>query len=177
MCLMPAAPQEIYYSRMSSRLGTLLLAAGKQGLRRLQLDGKLPEPPNNELWIESRNGLRDYEDQLQAYFHGNLRDFTCALDLVGTDFQKRCWWALRTIPYGETRSYAEIAKQIGAPRAFRAVGHANHANPIAIIIPCHRVIGSGGALTGYGGGLSMKEELLRLESSVCQASFQFAAVI
>jgi methylated-DNA-[protein]-cysteine S-methyltransferase len=168
---------EIFYSRMNCRLGTLLLAAGIQGLRRLQLDGALPKPAPNELWIESRNRLKHYEDQLHEYLQGKLRDFTCPLDPVGTDFQKRCWEALRTIPYGETRSYAQIANQIGAPRAFRAVGQANHSNPIAIIIPCHRVIGAGGSLTGYGGGLKMKEELLRLESSVLQESLQFASAI
>jgi methylated-DNA-[protein]-cysteine S-methyltransferase len=168
---------EIYYYRMRCRLGTLLLATGDRGLRQLQLDGELPRPGVNELWIESRDRLRDYEVQLQDYLEGRLREFTCMLDPAGTDFQKRCWEALRTIPYGETRSYADIANQIGAPRAFRAVGQANHANPIAIIIPCHRVIGSGGGLTGYGGGLKMKEELLRLESSVLPGSFQFAAAI
>jgi methylated-DNA-[protein]-cysteine S-methyltransferase len=174
---MPPASIEIYYCRMSCQLGTLLLAAGNQGLRRLQLNGDLPKPVANELWIESRIRLREYEDQLHDYLQGRLREFTCALDPVGTDFQKRCWEALRTIPYGETRSYAEIAKQIGAQRAFRAVGQANHANPIAIIIPCHRVVGAGGSLTGYGGGLKMKEELLRLEASVSQGAFQFPAAI
>lgn len=174
---MPLSPVEIYYSRMSCRLGTLLLAVGNQGLRRLHLDGERPKPAANELWIESQSRLREYEEQLHAYLQGKLRDFTCPLDPVGTDFQKRCWEALRAIPYGETRSYAEIADQIGFPRAFRAVGQANHANPIAIIIPCHRVIGAGGSLTGYGGGLKMKEELLWLESSVRQGTLQFATAI
>lgn len=174
---MPRPSVEIYYCRMRCRLGTLLLAAGDRGLRRLQLDDELPKPAANELWIESRNPLRDYEEQLHDYLQGRLREFTCMLDPAGTEFQKRCWAALRTIPYGETRSYADIARQIGAARAFRAVGQANHTNPIAIIIPCHRVIGSGGGLTGYGGGLKMKEELLRLESSVVQGAFQFAAAI
>jgi methylated-DNA-[protein]-cysteine S-methyltransferase len=174
---MPPTSTEIYFSRMSCRLGTLLLAAGDSGLRRLHLDGELPKAAANELWIESRSHLRDYEEQVEDYLEGRLREFACPLDLVGTDFQKRCWEALRTIPYGETRSYAEIARQIGAPRAFRAVGQANHANPIAIIIPCHRVIGAGGSLTGYGGGLKMKEELLRLETSVRQGTFQFPAAV
>lgn len=174
---MPPTLIKIYYSRMSCRLGTLLLAAGNQGLRRLQLDDELPKPAANELWIESGNRLRDVEDQLHDYLQGTLREFTCTLDPAGTEFQKRCWEALRRIPYGETRSYAQIAQEIGAPRAFRAVGQANHSNPIAIIIPCHRVIGAGGSLTGYGGGLKMKEELLRLESSVRQGKFQFAAAI
>src|SRR6185312_10612792 len=83
----------------------------------------------------------------------------------GTPFQKRCWEALRGIPYGETRTYAEIARQIGSPRAFRAVGQANHENPIAIIVPCHRVVGADGTLTGYGGGLEIKQKLLQLEGA------------
>src|SRR5689334_867267 len=132
---MPKSATEIYYCRMSCRLGTLLLATGHQGLRRLQLDGELPKPAADELWIGSRNRLRDYEEQLHDYLQGHLRHFTCMLDPIGTEFQKRCWEALRTIPYGETRTYADIAKQIGAPRAFRAVGQANYTNPIAIVIP------------------------------------------
>jgi O-6-methylguanine DNA methyltransferase len=94
-----------------------------------------------------------------------LREFTCKLDLVGTEFQKQCWKALLRIPYGRTCSYADIARQIGRPQAFRAVGQANHDNPIAIIVPCHRVLGANGTLTGYGGGLPTKERLLRLEGA------------
>ena len=101
--------------------------------------------------------------QLQLYFDGGLRQFDLPLALEGTDFQKDVWAALTTIPYGETRSYGQIAQQIGRPKACRAVGGANHHNPISIIIPCHRVIGANGTLTGYGGGLDIKEKLLRLE--------------
>jgi len=158
-------------------MGTLLLASSNKGLRRVQLGGDLPKPASDEFWIESRDQLLKCEEQLYEYLQGKRREFSCALDPVGTDFQRRCWDALLTIPYGETRSYAEIAQQVGVPRAFRAVGQANHANPIAIIIPCHRVIGSGGALTGYGGGLNMKQQLLLLESSVRQGSLEFAAAI
>ena len=104
----------------------------------------------------------DAVEQLEAYFAGDRTDFELELDLVGTQFQRRVWAALQTIPYGQTRSYGEIARQIGSPGAFRAVGLANGHNPIGIIVPCHRVIGSNGSLTGYGGGLDRKEGLARI---------------
>lgn len=102
-------------------------------------------------------------EQLTAYLEGSLREFSIPLDMRGTPFQRAVWEALLTIPYGETRSYAQIAQQIGRPKAVRAVGAANGANPVSIIVPCHRVVGSNGTLTGYGGGLDMKERLLQLE--------------
>jgi O-6-methylguanine DNA methyltransferase len=108
--------------------------------------------------------LRQAVDQLGRYFAGERAQFTCPLDLHGTPFQLKVWNALTRIPYGETRSYAEIAREIGHPSAVRAVGAANGANPIAIIVPCHRVIGSNGSLTGYGGGLPTKAWLLALET-------------
>jgi len=101
--------------------------------------------------------------QLRAYFAGELREFDLPLDLRGTDFQLRVWRRLLTIPYGETRSYSDIARALDAPQAVRAVGAANGANPIAIVVPCHRVIGAGGKLVGYGGGLPLKRKLLDLE--------------
>jgi O-6-methylguanine DNA methyltransferase len=104
--------------------------------------------------------------QLEAYFRGELREFQLPLDFEGTDFQKRVWRQLQTIPYGQTRSYSEIAQAIGRPRAVRAVGAANGANPIAIVVPCHRVIGANGTLVGYGGGLPLKKRLLELEGAV-----------
>jgi methylated-DNA-[protein]-cysteine S-methyltransferase len=156
----------LYFSRIESLVGPLLLAAGEKGLRCVQFyRGKLPPPRKDELWIESRERLRPYEVQIDAYFSSELRNFTCKLDLIGTQFQKDCWEALLRIPYGKTCSYAEIARVIGRPHAFRAVGQANHDNPIAIIVPCHRVLGANGTLTGYGGGLSTKEKLLRLEGA------------
>ncbi len=103
--------------------------------------------------------------QLQEYFSGKRRNFDLALDLRGTDFQKRCWNELLRIPYGETRSYADVARAVGSPRSFRAVGQANHYNPIAIIVPCHRVLAAGCYLGGYGGGLPVKAWLLRLEGA------------
>ncbi len=127
--------------------------------------GTLPEPEKDELWIESPALLQPYQEKLQAYFRGELREFDFDLDLVGTEFQKKCWKALCEIPYGHTCSYSELAEKVGSPTAFRAVGQANHQNPIAIVVPCHRVIGANGTLTGYGGGLETKEKLLLLEGA------------
>jgi O-6-methylguanine DNA methyltransferase len=109
--------------------------------------------------------------QLDEYFNTRRREFQLPLDLHGTPFQQKVWNALLDIPYGKTRSYAELARSIGAPKAFRAVGAANGANPIAIIIPCHRVISSGGGLGGYGGGVPLKKRLLELESGTCHSLF------
>lgn len=110
--------------------------------------------------------LRQCEEELTAYFAGTLRTFTVPLQPVGTPFQLSVWGALRQIPYGETRTYAQIAEAIGNPKACRAVGMANNRNPISILIPCHRVIGAGGALVGYGGGLEAKKFLLSLEGAL-----------
>lgn len=162
----------IYFSRTMSPVGPLFLAATKMGLRCLQFDcGKMPHSGKDEVWIESSDHLLPYVQEIEAYFRGELREFTCQLDLIGTEFQKDCWKALLEIPYGQTCSYGDIARKIGRPQAFRAVGMANHDNPIAIIVPCHRVLGANGTLTGYGGGLSTKQQLLRLEG----ADFKVAA--
>jgi methylated-DNA-[protein]-cysteine S-methyltransferase len=107
--------------------------------------------------------LIEAERQLRAYFDGRLRKFDLPLDLRGTEFQRRSWRALLEIPYGETRSYGDMARSIGKPKACRAVGMANHRNPVSIIVPCHRVIGADGSLVGYGGGLDVKKFLLNLE--------------
>ncbi|HLY92623.1 MAG TPA: methylated-DNA--[protein]-cysteine S-methyltransferase [Candidatus Angelobacter sp.] len=156
----------MFFSVMPSPAGPLLVAATESGLRCLQFHrGQMPAPSKGETWVESREQVRAYEQQIEAYFRGELRQFDCRLDLVGTAFQKDCWRALLRIPYGETRTYAEIAREIGRPQAFRAVGQANHDNPIAIVVPCHRVLGASGTLTGYGGGLHTKEMLLRLEGA------------
>ena len=107
--------------------------------------------------------LEKAERQLTEYFEGRRKSFDLPLELKGTDFQVKVWKALEKIPYGETKSYQEIAEEIGSPKAFRAVGNANNKNPVSIIIPCHRVIGKSGKLVGYGGGLDKKEYLLHLE--------------
>jgi methylated-DNA-[protein]-cysteine S-methyltransferase len=139
---------------------TLRLVASPDGIRAIQFDRSVPEAgvPNG-----SNPLLREATRQLRAYFAQKLREFRLPLDLQGTTFQKRVWGQLETIPYGETRSYSEIASEIGAPRAIRAVGAANGANPVAIVVPCHRVIGASGKLVGYGGGLPLKRKLLTLE--------------
>ena len=120
-------------------------------------------------WILSEEKTRPCVKQLEEYFAGERRRFDLPLDLRGTDFQQRCWQALLKIPYGETRSYADIARAIGQPSAVRAVGLANGQNPVAIVVPCHRVIGSDGSLTGYGGGLEIKRKLLELEGALSQS--------
>ncbi len=112
---------------------------------------------------ESKAALAPYLRELNEYFASGRREFTIPLDLRGTDFQLACWQALLEIPYGETRSYGDIARAIGHPQAFRAVGMSNNRNPVAIVVPCHRVIASGGSLCGYGGGLDIKRKLLDLE--------------
>ena len=110
--------------------------------------------------------LQEAVRQLSDYFAGKRKEFTLPLDPQGTDFQLRTWNALRNIPYGETRTYKQIAEAIDCPKGFRAVGLANNRNPIAIVVPCHRVIGADGSLTGYAGGLDIKEQLLALEKNV-----------
>jgi methylated-DNA-[protein]-cysteine S-methyltransferase len=110
--------------------------------------------------------MRLYVRELEEYFSGKRRQFTFALDLRGTHFQKECWHALLAISYGETRSYGDIARAVGRPQGFRAVGMANNRNPIAIVVPCHRVIASDGSLCGYGGGLDVKRRLLELEGAL-----------
>ena len=125
------------------------------------VDGPIPPGERNE----GNPLLLEAVRQLRAYFAGALREFQLPLDIEGTDFQKRVWRQLTTIPYGETRSYRQIAAAIGSPNAVRAVGAANGANPIAIVVPCHRVIGTSGKLVGYGGGLPLKQRLLELEGA------------
>jgi O-6-methylguanine DNA methyltransferase len=110
--------------------------------------------------------MSGYACELQEYFAGDRREFRFPLDLRGTDFQIACWRALLAIPYGETRTYADIARAVGRPQGFRAVGMANNRNPIAIVVPCHRVIASDGTLCGYGGGLDVKRKLLQLEGAL-----------
>lgn len=154
----------IYYRTIESPIGPLTLAGRGCALTNLRMVDQTYEP-NRSGWTADHEVFDDVVDQLNAYFAGDLTDFDIELDLRGTEFQQRVWKALLTIPYGETRSYGEIAEQIGAPGSARAVGLANGHNPIAIIVPCHRVIGASGSLTGYGGGLGRKKTLLELEKS------------
>ena len=121
--------------------------------------------PSRDGWEVDDDAFADAVEQLAEYFTGERTEFELSLDLVGTAFQRSVWSALREIPYGETCSYGEIARKLGSPGASRAVGLANGHNPIGIIVPCHRVIGANGSLTGYGGGLERKRMLLDLERS------------
>lgn len=126
--------------------------------------------PDRAGWELADTAFGAAVDQLEEYFGGQRTEFELELELVGTPFQRRVWSALMTIPYGQTRSYGEIALQLDAPGASRAVGLANGRNPIAIIVPCHRVIGANGNLTGYGGGLSRKRALLDLETATASTT-------
>lgn len=149
------------YTQMDSPIGALLLFGDDHGLRGLYMGGR----PHSS-WLRDDATFAAARAQLDEYFAGERLDFNVKLDLRGSDFQRKVWDALLTIPYGETRSYGEIAKQIGRPDRARAVGAANGQNPVSIIVPCHRVIGADGSLTGYGGGLHRKRLLLDLEAGV-----------
>ena len=141
---------------------TLRLVATKLGLQMVQF------PPFEAMEGErndTNKWMNQAADELRAYFAGILRVFSVPLDMQGTDFQLSVWNQLLKIPYGETRSYAHVAEAVGRPKAVRAVGAANGSNPVAIVVPCHRVIGSSGKLTGYGGGLPLKKRLLELEGA------------
>lgn len=159
--------ESLYYSRMSSAAGRLLIGMSDAALVVLEFDRGLPQTISGQPvgWEPSEQRTREVRRQLEEYFAGKRRRFELPLDLRGTDFRKRCWNELLRIPYGETRSYGEMARAVGNPTGFRAVGQANHYNPIAIIVPCHRVVTSGNTLGGYGGGLNVKALLLKLEGA------------
>ncbi|POB09437.1 methylated-DNA--[protein]-cysteine S-methyltransferase [Sulfobacillus sp. hq2] len=163
--------EAVYWSRLDQGDWSLYLAATESGLCAITL-------PHDtfatlEQWIDAHIpgavlehnviALAPYTTQLQEYFNGQRQHFTCAVDMRGTTFQRRVWNALRDIPFGTVQSYSDIAARIGSPQAVRAVGAANGANPIPIVVPCHRVIGKNRTLTGYRGGLEVKAHLLELE--------------
>jgi O-6-methylguanine DNA methyltransferase len=171
--------ETLHSTTFTSPVGPLFLAASKRGLVALEFDARLPgqqtiRPNPRDLRAESKavrfeespSAFRPYVRELEEYFAGKRRAFEFALDLRGTDFQRACWRALLAIPYGETRSYGDIARAVGRPQGFRAVGMANNRNPVAIVVPCHRVIASDGTLCGYGGGLDVKRQLLELEGAL-----------
>jgi len=172
--------ETIYYRRVDTKIGRLLIASTRHGLCGIALPG---EPEENfidglkkacgecSLWDEDGMGEKSSinskaREELLLYFESKLKRFTVPLDMKGTDFQKKVWKELVNIPYGKTASYGGIAKAIGKPLASRAVGGANHKNPIPIVVPCHRVIGGDGSMVGYGGGLELKKMLLDLESGI-----------
>ena len=144
---------------IDSPVGELRLAAEDGFLTELRFGCPADNPPDSTV----EPVLDEAERQLAEYFRGERKAFDIPLKPKGTPFQMADWEALKEIPYGETVTYGDIARRIGRPKAFRAVGSANHNNPISIIVPCHRVIGAGGKLTGYGGGLDVKQKLLELE--------------
>jgi O-6-methylguanine DNA methyltransferase len=162
-----------------SDVGPLFLAASEAGLVALEFDARSPgqqtiRPNPRDLRTEGKGvrfeetstAMRRYVSELEEYFAGVRRDFSFPLDLRGTEFQLACWRALVAIPYGQTRTYGDIARAVGRPQGFRAVGMANNRNPVAIVVPCHRVIASDGTLCGYGGGLDIKRKLLELEGAL-----------
>jgi methylated-DNA-[protein]-cysteine S-methyltransferase len=149
----------VRYTTMPSPVGELLIAGTDDGIACIHMQPASPQPQ----WVRDDDALKAAVDQLQAYFAGTLTTFELPLAPEGSQFQRRVWSALRDIPYGQTESYGTIAERIGHPGAARAVGRANSQNPIAIVVPCHRVIGSTGQLTGYAGGMERKQALLDLE--------------
>ncbi|MFI0502890.1 methylated-DNA--[protein]-cysteine S-methyltransferase [Streptomyces albogriseolus] len=146
-----------------SPYGPLTLVADDGVLCGLYMTGQRHRPPEETFGALDDSPFTGTKEQLAAYFAGDLKEFTVPLRLHGTPFQLRVWEQLRRIPYGETRTYGQLADLLGNSRASRAVGLANGRNPVGVIVPCHRVIGSTGALTGYGGGLERKQRLLDLE--------------
>lgn len=169
-----------YVDEMNSPLGILTVVATANGVCHIHFGERMKCMAMLNAWLkkQGRKGevirctetLRPIIKQLEDYFYGKRVSFDLPLDLCGTPFQKKVWTTLTKINYGETRSYKEIAEEIGAPKAVRAIGGANNQNPIPIIIPCHRVIGSNGNMVGYSGGLDKKEILLQLEGAIAKIS-------
>lgn len=165
--------ETIYYTHLESPIGKLLLAGTDSTLQWVGFPtGKQLKTPETH-WVESDSPFQAVIQQLLDYFDGTRQTFALPLGAQGTPFQKKVWQALLEIPYGKTVTYGEIAQKIGQPKASRAVGAANGQNPIPIIIPCHRVIGKSGDLTGFGGGLALKEKLLSLEQGVISPQTRF----
>jgi len=154
-------------THFDSPLGAMLLAATSQGLAGVWFVGQKHGPEHAD-WPEQAGHpvLRQAVQQLQQYFAGERTHFELPLDLQGTPFQQSVWRALLTIPTGRTTSYAELSRSLGRPQAARAVGAAVGRNPVSIVVPCHRVVGTGGTLTGYAGGLERKSALLKLEGAL-----------
>jgi methylated-DNA-[protein]-cysteine S-methyltransferase len=162
------------YLHLDSPIGILTLAADDAGLRRIDFPPPRP-PPAGADWQEGSNAVLEQAcAQLREYFAGTRRTFDLPLSPLGTPFQREVWTALAAIPYGDTWSYRDLAARVGRPAAMRAVGAANGRNPLPIVLPCHRVIGADGSLTGFGGGLPTKAFLLRLEGARAPAVDLFA---
>jgi methylated-DNA-[protein]-cysteine S-methyltransferase len=163
---MPTTLDAPYFSELSSPIGPLLLLGDQRALSAIYMLEHRHQPPLGGGSVRSDEALSRARSQLQAYFLGELTEFDVPLAARGTEFQRRVWQALCAIRYGETESYGQLARRIGNPSASRAVGLANGKNPISIIVPCHRVIGADGSLTGYGGGMERKKWLLEHEKRI-----------
>lgn len=161
--------KETHYAYMTSPVGRIRFVGDGHALSRLALESEGHPRPLPPTIREDTSSFAAAREQLTAYFAGELREFELQLDPEGTEFQQAVWRQLRAIPFGSTMSYGELARRVGNPAASRAVGAANGRNPIAIVVPCHRVIGSDGSLTGYGGGLPRKTWLLQHEANVQKA--------
>ncbi len=166
----------IHYQYIESPVDPLLLAADENGLHLIEFH--TPRHPMSRLadWLEGTNPILEATRvQLDEYFTGSRKEFDLPLAPAGTEFQKEVWHTLATIPYGQTISYAQLAQRVGKPTAMRAVGAANGRNPLPIVLPCHRVIGADGSLTGFGGGLATKQFLLQLEDALPPATDLFTS--
>ena len=163
----PAGIATTYWHEIGTPIGPLLLAGNERGLACVGFQAGPRAMAPRSHWVRNAAPFAEAAAQLAAYFAGSLREFRLALRPAGTPFQLSVWQALRLIPYGETLSYGELARGLGHPQGARAVGLANGANPLPIIVPCHRVIGADGSLTGFGGGLPIKRALLALEGAAC----------
>ncbi|WP_369147435.1 methylated-DNA--[protein]-cysteine S-methyltransferase [Streptomyces sp. R44] len=166
-------PPVIQHTVVDSPYEPLTLVAVDGVLSRLHMTGQRHRPAEETFGEPDPRPFGETIRQLDAYFAGELTEFELPLNLVGTPFQLRVWEQLLRIPYGETRTYGELAEELGNPGASRAVGLANGKNPVGIIVPCHRVIGAGGSLTGYGGGLDRKQRLLAFESGTAEPDALF----
>lgn len=150
-----------------TKLGKVLIVEDGQGITKLDLvDDCQDKNEALDMIVKETSTIAEAYRQLNEYLEGKRTEFTIVLNPKGTEFQKKVWDALRKIPYGETRTYKQVAEAVGSPKGYRAVGMANHHNPILVMIPCHRVIGSNGKLVGFANGLSVKEKLLSLESVI-----------
>jgi methylated-DNA-[protein]-cysteine S-methyltransferase len=153
----------MWFDEFKSPIGKLRVAVDERGLRYVLFDSNKHPPKHISDWLRDCSPTRQAREQLLQYFAGEIKTFELAISFDGTEFQQRTWNQLASIPYGKTWSYSDLAIRVGSPKAVRAVGSANGRNPIPIVLPCHRVIGSNGSLTGFGGGLPIKKWLLEHE--------------
>ena len=162
----------MYYTYLDSPIGPIFLAGDGESVRQISFSSGYQVRKPGEGWIEDAGPIDFAVRQLEQYFAGERKVFDLPLVMEGTEFQKGVWKALLEIPFGETRSYGDVAEKLGSPGASRAVGSANHANHLPLVVPCHRVIGSNGTLTGFGGGLDTKRWLLEFEGALEPAGRQ-----